>query len=85
MYQTPLSQLSARVLWTLGGEAQIYVEDSHLRMRALWGPLRTRLFTKGEGLVLVSGEGWASLAFFGGGGAEAGIVYACGGEDGYCL
>lgn len=52
VYQLPLAMLSARVLWTLGGEVQIYVEDSRLRMRALWGPLRTRLFTKEKGLVL---------------------------------
>ncbi|KAM3571505.1 hypothetical protein VYU27_006447 [Nannochloropsis oceanica] len=52
VYQAPLSQLSARVLWTLGGEVQIYVQDSRLCMRALWGPLRTRLFTKEKGLVL---------------------------------
>ena len=52
VYQTPLPQLSARVLWTLGGEVQVYVEDSRLRIRALWGPLRTRLFTKEKGLVL---------------------------------
>ena len=52
VYQLPFASLSARVLWTLGGEVQVYVEDGYLRMRALWGPLRTKLFGKEKGLIL---------------------------------
>lgn len=63
VYQLPWKEFSARVMWTLGGEVQVYVEDSRLRMRALWGPLRTRLFNKEKGLVLLPAQDGHPLHF----------------------
>lgn len=48
----PLLQLSARVLWILGGEVEIYCYKGTLRLRALWGPLRTKFSGGQAGLLL---------------------------------
>jgi hypothetical protein len=35
---------------------QVYVQDGRLRLRALWGPLRTVLFGKEKGFVLAQAQ-----------------------------
>jgi len=52
-YQVPPSQLlSARLLWILGGEVQIYQEKGKLFLRSLWGPMRANLTRRGPGVPI---------------------------------
>jgi len=52
-YQVPRNQaLSARLMWLLGGELQVYQLNGKLMVRSLIGPLRSNLIRRGPGLSL---------------------------------
>lgn len=54
-YQVPPAQLtSARLLWVLGGEVQVFQEKGKLFLRALWGPMRSNLTRRGPGVPLAA-------------------------------
>jgi len=56
-WQVPFNQLlTARVMWLLGGELQVYQLNGKLMFRSLIGPLRSNLMRRGPGFTLQSAD-----------------------------